>query len=150
MNESSDYMGTTRRNPDEILTDDRDRSPMSIVITGNRLPVIAIIGAIVFALTSVAGITIWLSNLDNRSITTLTLAEENKRTTQQILGIVNGLQRNVAVTAALLDNTVAEMARLQAASNHNQREDEHWHRRIRANEVADEMHKERASKGPQK
>ena len=137
---TEEYVGGDRRHYEEQEKFSRNGAPMSLVISGSKLPMLALVSIGVAMITSVAYASMWLAKLDDRTIQNAIHTKDNALTLKEQFKIIKDIEHNVTVTTGILNNLADKVNGIALAQKTNEKEDEKWHLRILANEVEDKSH----------
>ena len=121
------HMGPDRRaNERDPNSKERHGAPMSIVITGNRFPIGALLSFIVAGITAAVLAVIWLLNIQGISNDALITAKANQVIISQNTKTVNN-------TVIVLESLVGQVALIQKRQDENIKYDADAHAEIRMN-----------------
>ena len=110
--------------------EEEKQSPLSIVITGTRLPVIALVSLLATLIVSVIYATIWLTKIDDRSLTTADLALQNQLAISKHAEILHSIEKSNEVMTAILEELVEDHKHTISLVREHNRNAESWKRRI--------------------
>ena len=134
---SKEYAGADRRHDDG---GERHASPMSVVITGNKLPLLVLLSLVTSLVVSVIYGTVWLIKIDDRSVDNTKTAQANSRLIAEQGRLLGEIQQSAAVTANILDNLSDKVAYISVVQSDHLKEAEMWKQKVIRNEEQDRAH----------
>jgi hypothetical protein len=120
------YVGADRRmDPSE-----EEKTPLSIVITGSKLPMLALLVAIGAFLSALIYTTVWLTKVDDRTQTNALTNKQHATVLAEHTRVLVDVQRSAAVTAAILERILGDHEDLAKAISTDAQNTQNWSNRI--------------------